>query len=648
MQVKVDFITAEGARTGTIRGAVGRLERFVHTSAVSKVIFCQILSYGEGTASGRCKIKRKPANKASNRTRGTDPATAVIDGGAENKKGRSSASGKRLRTAERRNLQLRAIVKIAGTILQYTDLEDILTAITKELAGIIEFDRASVAFCKPDEDCLELGHIHSRDGTVEDTAHGRCIPMDETTVVGWVAVRREPMLRTDIPSDNRFEEVVSEARLKSDIVVPLVVRDKLIGTLNFGSHKKDAFTEEDLDNVLSCSHFVCGAIEHALLLSEAKDMGERYRTFQRSASDIFLLVDKNTGRLIEVNRKSCEALGYEEDELKAKSYFDFFPQEDQFQARRDFINVLSQKSKSFHDRRLMRRDGEIIFVDINAKIITIKDDTFIQIVVHDISQRKMLEQQIIVQNMNLQGSNRKLREVDQMKTEFLANISHELRTPLSIIIAYSESLRDESLTVEDRQKFLDVIAESGQSLLQLIDDLIDLSQLEASGTTINRSLSHIHDVIRSVWPRVETMAVDKNIHLALESGYDIPVIDVDNRRILQVLFCLIHNAIKFTEPGGSVEVRTLHDASGVVVEVRDTGKGIAADEIPKIFDTFRQADGSSTRKWGGLGIGLAMAKHIVEQHGGRIWAESEEGNGSLFAFLLPVEIEQSFNNTPDE
>ncbi len=626
---------------------MGRLERVVHANVVPKVIFCGILSYDEWPAYDRCKIKRKPVNKASTRSRRQDPATAVLDGGPDKKKRRSPSSGTKLHTVERRNLQLRAIVRIAGTILQYTDLDDILTAITRELGGIIEFDRASVAFCEPDGGCLELGHIHSRDGKVEDAAHGRRIPMDESSVVGWVAVRREPMLRADIPSDDRFEEVVSEAKLKSDIVVPLVVRDKLIGTLNFGSHKKNAFTQEDLENVLSCSHFVCGAIEHALLLSDAEDMSERYRTFQRSASDIFLLVDKNTGRLMEVNRRSCEALGYEEDELKAKSYFDLFPKEDQFQARRDFINVLSQKSKSFHDRRLFRRDGEIIFVDINAKIITIKDDTFIQIIAHDISQRKMLEQQIIMQNMNLQGSNRKLREVDQMKTEFLANISHELRTPLSIIIAYSEALRDASLTVEERTKFLDVVAESGQSLLQLIDDLIDLSQLEASGTTINRSLSHIHDVMQAVWSRIEPMAVDKDIQLSLESGNNIPVINIDNRRILQVLFCLIHNAIKFTDPGGNVEVRTFLDTGGVVVEVRDTGRGIAADEIPKVFDTFRQVDGSSTRQWGGLGIGLAMAKHIVEQHGGRIWAESEEGSGALFAFLLPVEDEHSFDYVPN-
>jgi len=539
------------------------------------------------------------------------------------------------------------MVRIAGTILQYSGLDDILTAITRELAGIVQFDRASVAFYEPDEHQLMLGHIHTGKGVIDDPAEGRVVPMDESNPIGWVAIHREPMCRNDISSKENFNEIVEEAGLKSDIVVPLIVREKLIGTLNIGNHKKNAFTEADLEDVVNCSHFVCGAIEHALLMTQARDISERYQTLQRSASDIFMLIEKNTGKLIEVNRSCCETLGYDEDELKARSYFDLFPQEDQFQARRDFINVLSQKSKSFVDRRLIRRDGEILFVDVNAKVITIKDDSLIQVVVHDISQRKMLEQQIIMQNKNLQDANRKLRDVDQMKSEFLANISHELRTPLSIIIAYSESLRDESMTKEDRRKFLDVIADNGQSLLQLIDDLLDLSQLEASDSTMNRSLSHIHDVVRSLWPRMEPFAEEKNIDLKFDPGDSIPVVDIDNRRILQVLMSLIHNAIKFTGEGGSVDVRTRRDERGVLITVQDNGSGISPDELPKIFDTFRQLDGSSTRRWGGLGIGLAMAKHIVEQHGGSIWAESQEGIGSKFFFVLPVESDDSLPQETD-
>jgi GAF domain-containing protein len=220
------------------------------------------------------------------------------------------------------------MVAIAGTIMRHTDLEDILSAITKELSAVVKFDRSSIAFLQPGGRSLALSHIYKVDGPVDDVAEGRRIELDESTVIGWVATHRQPVFRRNITSDERFVEVVKEAKLKSDLVVPLVARDNLIGTLNLGGLKKNAFNEEDLDNVVSCARLVCGAIEHALLLEEAKDIGERYRTLQKYASDIFMLVDKNTGRLIEVNRKCCEALGYSEDELKSISYFDLFPKEE--------------------------------------------------------------------------------------------------------------------------------------------------------------------------------------------------------------------------------------------------------------------------------------------------------------------------------
>ncbi|HEU4928523.1 MAG TPA: HAMP domain-containing sensor histidine kinase, partial [Candidatus Krumholzibacteria bacterium] len=253
---------------------------------------------------------------------------------------------------------------------------------------------------------------------------------------------------------------------------------------------------------------------------------------------------------------------------------------------------------------------------------------------------KMLEQQIILQNKNLQEANLKLRQVDQMKTEFLANISHELRTPLSVIIAYTEALRDGLVGEQDREHFLNVISDNGGHLLRLINDLLDLSKLEVSETMLSFSLSHIHDVVRSLWPKVEEAAAEKRIEIFFAPGYEIPVVYIDNRRITQVLMCLIQNGIKFTDAGGRVDVSTKRTDQGVVVQVKDTGAGISEEQIPNLFDTFRQIDGSSTRKWGGLGIGLAIARHIVELHGGRIWVESKRGQGSTFYFTIPIETHE--------
>jgi PAS domain S-box-containing protein len=457
-----------------------------------------------------------------------------------------------------------------------------------------------------------------------------------------VAQSRQPVLREDITSDGRFLEVVKEEQLRSDMIVPLVARERLIGTLNVGCYQPGALGQHDLELLVSLSEIACGAIEHALVLREARDLNERHHLLRRNARDIIMLVDRNSGAIIEVNRKACEALGYSEQELLEKTYFDLFPEDDRFQAKRDFVNILAQRTRQFVDRRFVACDGTHLFVDISADLMDVHQDTFVQMVVHDISQRRVLEQQIITQNKNLQEANRKLTEVDKMKTEFLQNISHELRTPLSIIIAYTDSLRDATLSADSRNDFLDVVAQNSQNLLKLINDLIDLSKLEISGAMLSLSLSHVHDVIRAMWPVLDVEARHKKIAMHFQPGFEVPPCHIDNKRIQQVLECLIHNAIKFTAEGGEVEVVTERSNDEVWVKVRDTGAGIAPAQAEHIFDAFRQIDGSATRQWGGLGIGLAMARHIVELHDGRIWVESEEGAGSTFTFALPIRT-----RTPD-
>jgi len=145
-----------------------------------------------------------------------------------------------------------------------------------------------------------------------------------------------------------------------------------------------------------------------------------------------------------------------------------------------------------------------------------------------------------------------------------------------------------------------------------------------------------------VWPKMEKRAAAKNIELTLSPDPKVPVTYLDNNQIVQVISCLIQNAIKFTEREGFVGVDTSYTGKEIWIKVTDTGMGIPEDEIPHIFETFRQVDGSSSRRWGGLGIGLALAKHIVELHKGRLWVESEYGRGSTFTVALPLETEQVF------
>jgi len=549
--------------------------------------------------------------------------------------------------SRRRGQCLDAMARIAERILPYTELDDILAAITSELSGILQFDQTSVALMLPGNQSLVLRHVRKSRADADRVGEGRRVPLTADNLIGWVVLNRTPVVRSDIAAERRFTEIVAEEHMASDIVVPLITRDGVIGTLNVGSYTKNALKESDLQIVENSGRLACAAIEHALLIREAKDAGDRYRTLQQHVTDIMMLIDKDTARIVEINRKGCDALGYREEELRAKFYFDLFPQEDQYLARRDFINILSHKSKSFVDRRMIGRNGNIMFVDIDANLVAMKTAPVIQVMAHDISQRKMLEQQIIMQNKNLQDANKTLRELDRMKGEFLSSINHELRTPLSVILAYSESLRDQELTPDQHREFVNIVIESSHNLLRLIDDLLDFSSLELSGAMLNFSLSHVHDVVRAVLRDAERPAGEKSIKITFQPGHDVPAVNIDNRRMVQVVWCLVNNAIKFTNPGGNVEIRTAWGDEGVCVEIEDDGTGVAPDQLSRIFEPLQQVDGSSTRLWGGLGIGLTMAKHIVELHGGRIWVESVLGRGSVFSFVLPINTDDQFSSTTD-
>jgi PAS domain S-box-containing protein len=542
--------------------------------------------------------------------------------------------------------QVLAFVEMANAMLEATGLDRILSAITREISRLVDYDVSSVAILSPGKKTLVHRNIHKGDVMAEKFGEGRIIPVNESSIIGWVVLHRESVYRADIRKSERFREVLSEEPMKSDMVVPLISRGELIGTLNIGSYTLDAFSEADREVIENCAKFASIAIDHTQLRLEAEELGRRYKTLLENANDLIMLVEKGSARLVEVNRKCESVLGYSRADLVNRSYFDLFIEEERSQVGRDLMNLLDRGSMTFVDRKMVNREGDLVYVDINANLIKLHDGVFAQMIVHNVSQRRLLEQQIIKQNRRLQTINKKLTDVDKMKTEFLANISHELRTPLSIIIAYSESLKDPQLPKETSRQFIDVIVENGANLLQLINDLLDLSKLETSGQPLNMSLSHIHDVVKSVWPVMEKRAAAKNIDLSSELDPKVPVTYLDNSQIVQVLSCLIQNAIKFTETGGKVRVCTEFTGKEILVKVRDNGTGIPENETQRIFEPFRQVDGSLSRRWGGLGIGLALAKHIVELHKGRLWVESEMGSGSTFTVSLPLETERVFLENP--
>jgi signal transduction histidine kinase/putative methionine-R-sulfoxide reductase with GAF domain/CHASE3 domain sensor protein len=230
-----------------------------------------------------------------------------------------------------------------------------------------------------------------------------------------------------------------------------------------------------------------------------------------------------------------------------------------------------------------------------------------------------------------------LELASQHKSQFLANTSHELRTPLNAILGYTELILDEiyGKVPDNIHEVLERVQSNGRHLLGLINDVLDLSKIEAGRLALSLGEYSMKEVIQTVVSATEAMASEKNLTLRAIIPDYLPPGEADERRITQVLLNLVGNAIKFTESGEITIAATAADGA-FQVGVADTGPGIAPEDQPVVFDEFRQLDSSSTRAKGGTGLGLAISKRIIELHGGRIWVESEPGQGSCFRFTLPV------------
>lgn len=225
------------------------------------------------------------------------------------------------------------------------------------------------------------------------------------------------------------------------------------------------------------------------------------------------------------------------------------------------------------------------------------------------------------------------------KSQFLANMSHELRTPLNAIIGYSEMiLKGMANTVEKQEKYANAISISGRHLLDMVNDILDISKVEAGKLNLNIEWVALPSLLDALVSITKPMAQEKNVHLRFSVARELEGIQADPQRLKQIFFNLITNAIKFNREGGQVDILIHKTAEGewIVSQVKDTGIGIPSDKINELFTEFYQVDSSHSRAYDGTGLGLALTKRLVELHGGHISVESEEGIGSTFTFHLPA------------
>ena len=237
-------------------------------------------------------------------------------------------------------------------------------------------------------------------------------------------------------------------------------------------------------------------------------------------------------------------------------------------------------------------------------------------------------------------ANKKLKAMYEMQKEFTSTVSHELRTPLASIKMAIDLISQETVgTINDQQK--DILGRAKQEtdrLKRLIDDILDLTKIEAGKVQMSFMMNDIHKVITQVAGAQMDVAKNRGLYIKTEFDPKIPQVPFDSDRIVQVLNNLLSNAIKFTKKGGiTIKTQDKSSENHILISIIDTGKGIAEDDLPKLFQKFQQIESAHEVEEGGTGLGLAICREIVARHGGKIWAESKLGEGTIFNFMLPIQ-----------
>jgi PAS domain S-box-containing protein len=370
------------------------------------------------------------------------------------------------------------------------------------------------------------------------------------------------------------------------------------------------------------------------------EYNERLRIVSDNTSDIVFLNDENS--IIYANQKAVNLLGYSLAELYSLDYFKLLLEDD-----RERIDELALRIRENNQSRilfqswLVTKSGEKRYCDFNVRLIKVNNKPTALIIAQDITDFRNAMDELVKAKHDAESANK-------IKSDFLAMMSHEIRTPMNGVIGMTSLLLNTKLSSEQRD-YAETIQVSGETLIKIINDILDFSKIESHKIVIEEANFELRTCIEDVYDLFAMQAIGKGLDLLYLIDNNVPAFLVgDVTRVKQVLSNLVSNAIKFTDKGEiftSVEILAeTNDYIELKIAVKDSGIGIPNDKLPTVFEAFTQADTSTTRKYGGTGLGLPISKRLVNLMGGDVWAVSEVGEGSTFYFT--IRLKHSTVGTP--
>ncbi|HHH83126.1 MAG TPA: PAS domain S-box protein, partial [Chloroflexi bacterium] len=433
-------------------------------------------------------------------------------------------------------------------------------------------------------------------------------------IAGWVLEHEEPLFVSDVRADERFFPEIDERlgfKTRALACVPIRVQDRTIGVLEAINPRREALAPEHVELLMGIAGLAGTAIAHAQLFEETQTARQRYASLFEDSIDTILITDLE-GVVTDANRRAESFLGLERETLLGRK-IETLHEADQEKLPARFDNLELGETLSY-DSRAIHRSGRLLPVEVHVKRIAIGSSSFLQWILRDISERL---------------------ELAELRTDLTSMIFHDLRSPLGNIISSLDVLQATLSPVDETiQSVLSIAMRSSRRASRLVESLLDLNRLESERAVLTKTRASIGALIVEAVEEIHPTAEAKGQLLRMNLSPGLPTIEMDEDMIRRVLINLLENAVKYTRSGDQIAVAAARRDGEILVSVRDSGPGIPEEDRERIFDKFTRVTRDSRPK--GIGLGLAFCRLAVEAHGGRIWVESQEGQGSTFHFTLPI------------